>query len=398
MPGKIRQVIYLAPLDIQIPRVDKQCIVYFCESLQSKIEYVKLVAIRIKTLSREYQTEDVLDLYGIKTKFEVRFIKSFLKQMSRPGTIMLFKLIIYPFYLYSYLIKNLMPGTIFYIKNYYYAVLLIFLRVFKNDFRILFEIHVPPKNFLQKYLLKRCGILIANSHRLSKHLAELIPLSKINILGIHQGIGNDRINKIRNDNRKYVLRKEFGLDENINYVTYAGKIFKGSKEIENIIECSKYLTDGTQILMLGGRIDHQEHFIKYSETNKISNVKFLGFINPVKVQDYLVSSDLLITYYTRDVTTLDYLSPGKLFEYMASGTPILSAYYEILKEILGDPPCAIFVEPENPVMLAGTINDYFSNKDKYEYLKKLQLERIAEFTWEKRADKIIEFINSSYAN
>src|SRR5438876_333145 len=76
--------IYFAPSDVQVARVDRQCIVYACEALQRIGVDVELVAMKIRLLAGEAHAENPLQLYRLSTEPRLRMVKSLASQESGP--------------------------------------------------------------------------------------------------------------------------------------------------------------------------------------------------------------------------------------------------------------------------------------------------------------------------
>ncbi|MGH7450811.1 MAG: hypothetical protein ACRENG_05665, partial [bacterium] len=66
---------YFAPGDIQIARVERQMLVYFCEALYQLGVDIELVAMGIKLMDGELMANHPLQLYRIKERFPVRIVK-----------------------------------------------------------------------------------------------------------------------------------------------------------------------------------------------------------------------------------------------------------------------------------------------------------------------------------
>jgi hypothetical protein len=60
--GQLR-FLYFAPADIQVARVDRQCIVHFCDALYRLRTDVELIAMKIRTSSFEDVSPEPLDSY-----------------------------------------------------------------------------------------------------------------------------------------------------------------------------------------------------------------------------------------------------------------------------------------------------------------------------------------------
>ena len=87
-----------------------------------------------------------------------------------------------------------------------------------------------------------------------------------------------------------------------------------------------------------------------------------------------------------------YTSPLKLFEYMASGTPIVASAVPALAEVLGKSE-AVFFEPDNANALAEVLKNSLANFPWLEVRASAALKKVQQFTWTKRAEFILEHVN-----
>ena len=81
----------------------------------------------------------------------------------------------------------------------------------------------------------------------------------------------------------------------------------------------------------------------------------------------------------------------KLFEYMASGRPIVASNIPSIAEILNKDN-AILVDPDNPEELASGIKQHLVNSDLAEKIAKQAYQDGRQYTWEERAKRISDFI------
>ena len=85
----------------------------------------------------------------------------------------------------------------------------------------------------------------------------------------------------------------------------------------------------------------------------IRNLSFLGHLSPSNVPDFLRSCDVLLAPYqatTADgvgTVTVEWMSPLKIFEYMAVGRPIISSDLPALREVLQNDVNAFLVGPND---------------------------------------------------
>ncbi len=83
------------------------------------------------------------------------------------------------------------------------------------------------------------------------------------------------------------------------------------------------------------------------------------------------------------------MSPLKIFEYIASKRPIIVADFPRIREIL-DEECAVFYKSENVLNLKNEIQSLLRNPKKGHKITKKAFKKVKEYTWEKRAKKILD--------
>ena len=86
-----------------------------------------------------------------------------------------------------------------------------------------------------------------------------------------------------------------------------------------------------------------------------------------------------------------YMSPLKMFEYMASKRPIIASSLPSLLEIMDNKNC-ILVKPDDMGDLANKVEKVISNKINIDELITNAYNKALQYTWENRAKKIIDEI------
>jgi len=136
----------------------------------------------------------------------------------------------------------------------------------------------------------------------------------------------------------------------------------------------------------------QEIFTRLSEAKKFAkNVYVIKKQSQNEVPIWQSAADFLIIPHPDSEYSQ---SPMKLFEYLASGRPIVSSELENIKEVLKGER-NLFFEAENRGSFMLTIKKYLDNKDEHDKKAKDNIELAKEHTWEKRGQKISEFIKVS---
>lgn len=145
-------------------------------------------------------------------------------------------------------------------------------------------------------------------------------------------------------------RKRIGLPEAGMTLGYAGHLYPG-RGVELILELARRLPQ-CRFLLAGGNDEDIASYRNEAQSKGVSNATFLGFITNSKLPQYLAACDVLLMPYQRKVAvsgggdTSKWMSPLKVFEYMATGRLILSSDLAVLHEVLNEANC-VFCPPED---------------------------------------------------
>jgi glycosyltransferase involved in cell wall biosynthesis len=197
-----------------------------------------------------------------------------------------------------------------------------------------------------------------------------------------------RFDAVKED--KLSLRNRFGLPQDKFIVMYCGSLYEG-KGVEKIFEMAKYESE-ILFVIIGG----PETLIdKWHQVN-LENLSFLGYISKEKIPFVLKTADVLVLPLNKKLPYWKYTSPLKLFEYMASGVPILSSNIGSIPEVLNEEN-AYFFDPED---INDAVNKLKCIKQNYsealERAKQAYEDVKTNYTWDIRAKRILEFVNGSY--
>ena len=87
----------------------------------------------------------------------------------------------------------------------------------------------------------------------------------------------------------------------------------------------------------------------------------------------------------------EYMSPMKMFDYLASGQIILASKLNVYSHILKNNYNSILVPPNDIISWNNNLKKILNSKKKYSYIRKNALITASKYTWLKRAKKIINF-------
>lgn len=172
-------------------------------------------------------------------------------------------------------------------------------------------------------------------------------------------------------------------------IGYAGHLYPW-KGVDLVIEAVAALQDTRGLIVGGHEKEPDLARVKAfaSELNCKSRVAFTGLIRPAEVAARLRQADVLTLPNPRSALSSEFTSPLKLFEYMASGRPIVASDLPSLREVLRHEENALLVEPGNPQALVAAIQRIKDDPELGRRLAAQALHDVAQFTWARRAERL----------
>lgn len=191
--------------------------------------------------------------------------------------------------------------------------------------------------------------IISPIPRFDKYINKRFPEIKFKFCYISQGF----------DETLYSGTREFEKPVGRFNICYTGLIGAANK-VDVILEAMSKIEDKSVYLYLLGNGPLKE---AYKEQYKdCQNIVFLDPIPKKEMIQFLKNFDLFVMAW-RDMQIYEYgISPNKMIDYLVAGKPIINAYNGY-RDILEENNCGIFVEANNPEMLAEAMI-HFSKMDR----------------------------------
>jgi len=177
-------------------------------------------------------------------------------------------------------------------------------------------------------------------------------------------------------------------------VGYVGNLYKGRGK--NIIKKLAKKCDFAHFHIIGGNEDAIKTWKKELDYN---NVKFHGFIPQSKLDKFRLGFDVLLAPYRKNLNTfggkntVQWMSPLKIFEYMATGKPIIASDLPAIREILTHERDALLCAPDKPDEWIESLKRLKNSRLRGRLGKRARDKFEKNYTWEKRAKKIIKKIS-----
>ncbi len=251
------------------------------------------------------------------------------------------------------------------------------------------ELHQPPEevNGLDKFFFNKlirakdlCRIIVI-SEALKKKIGKGYPLTNGKLYVAHDGADmSEKIEPHKFNNEKI----------NVGYIggLQAGK---GMELIEQLVGYCSWAC----FHIVGGT----EKDVKYwkDKLKDHKNTIFYGYLPPYLSERYRVSFDILLAPYQLEVfgttgrTNISpWMSPLKIFEYMAAKKPIICSRLPVLEEVLKHNDNSILCEPDDPEEWIAALEKIRHDPDLARRIAENAFEDLKErYTWKKRAENVL---------
>jgi glycosyltransferase involved in cell wall biosynthesis len=162
-----------------------------------------------------------------------------------------------------------------------------------------------------------------------------------------------------------------------------------------LVACELLMNAGVPFhaVLAGGPLSVQEKLQSLLSSNLASRVTFLGHVPHASIPSLLSLASVLVypapkslhPYFLRDT------SPLKLFEYMASGKPIVAADLPPLRDVIDESMVAFFAQGD-ALECARVLEDVLRNPAQASQRAALAKERVLRFTWTMRMQRIFSHL------
>lgn len=281
--------------------------------------------------------------------------------------------------------------NIIYCKDSYLCMIAIFFRKFFN-YKVCFEYHLLFNDFRDKFLSKKCDYIVSITSFIKKELVKQHKIYQDKIL-----IASDAVNLEMFDLNitKEEARFKLNLEKNKIILGYSGSFttMGMDKGLNDIFKALKLLNNKEVIFIAVGGSDKDIRYYnrKAKELNINKCVILLDHQDQKKLAIYQKAFDILLMPFPYNKHYAYYMSPLKMFEYMASKRSIIASDLPSIREILNNEN-SVLVKPDNPESLAKGIKKILLNSSLSDKISKQSFKEAKNYTWQKRVDKILAFL------
>jgi glycosyltransferase involved in cell wall biosynthesis len=371
------RIIYLSHSEIPSRAANSVHVMKMCQAFANHGHEVALLG-RRPSRTTAIKIANDYDYYAVQPIFtifkcplpEIKFIGSFLQALWT-----------------RWIVSRLPTPDLFYARRVYSLAAVAHLQR-----PMILEVHDLPSNRQMQTVIGRLLLrpnfvrLVAISAALGEAYRQLYPqLPAHKILIAHDGADDPLTDKLTSGDAP-------GGSNGRLQVGYVGHLYPG-RGIEIIIALATELP-GIDFHIIGGS---DEDIRKWRNVDRRDNLILLGFVPPKDVSRYSNKFDITIAPYQQEVSvygkkgnTVQWMSPLKIFEYMALGKAIVCSDLPVLREVLTDQVNALLVPPDDVAAWTAAIRRLQADDSLRRRLgKAARQDFLAQYSWQTRAQKLV---------
>mgnify|MGYP000851223025 CR=1 FL=1 len=325
------KIVYIATSTIPSRTANSIHVMKMCQAF-AKNEHEATLIVPGNQANYEPDVGDVFDFYGVERCFEILYLP--LLPVKGKGLIFGFQA--------AKKAEELQPDIVYGrdLPGCFFATLL--------ELPVIFESHAPIEGFVYSKifnkLIQRSELMkfVVITHALKDYYSEQYPFVSDRIV-----VAPDGADPVPDDAMPIVLPNK---GEKLQ-VGYVGHLYSG-RGIDVIYQLAERCP-WADFHIIGGT-DKDINAYRMGTTS-LANLHLHGFKPHAEAERYRIGCDVLIAPYQNKVsvvgdgvsTTERWMSPLKIFEYMAAGKAIICSDIPVLREILEDGRSALLCAPEN---------------------------------------------------
>jgi len=371
MRKDVKKLVYIANVRMPTEKAHGVQIMNMCHAFSRCGYNVTLLVPRRKT---PYMTSPFL-YYGVPSTFVIKRIPTIDSVFLGKYGFLLESVVFFIFSRVYYMLQAERGNTIVYTREIGASLL------FDN---VILELHALPERSSRTHVIawSRASKIVVLTHAIRRKLEEYgIRPSKIYVAP--DAVSLEHFPKGVDVSTS---RSELSLPSGF-LIGYVGELHTMGKEkgVGVFIEAMQFLKNNMYAVVVGGSTESISAYKEYATHLGVSGrVIFCGRVSHNTVAHYMSACDVLVAPFPDTTHYRLYMSPLKIFEYMASGRPIVTTELPSLREILSD-ESAIFVAPGDSKDLAQGITRVYRHPEEARRKATRARKDVEKHTWSRRA-------------
>ena len=248
--------------------------------------------------------------------------------------------------------------------------------------------HFPGKNFMYRRVMRQaCGFSVQTKWKIAE-LQERFGIAKEKILYWPNGTDVEQFSIEMN---MAEARAKLGIETKGPLVLYTGQLLPW-KGVDTLVRTLEFLLEGISLYVVGGSVEDELRLRTQEVYGNDIRIQYVPPQPHTMMPVWMKAADVLVLPNTgTQKVSRYYTSPMKLFEYMASGRPIVASDIPSVREILDD-STAFFGAADNPRSFAEQIISALQDKERARAHTRAAHNLVSQYTWRERAERIAGYI------
>lgn len=376
------QILYIASVRIPNEKASGLAIMRQCEAFACLGNTLTL----LRPNRKNHLPNDPFLFYGINTKFDVYTFLSidFVDKIGKLGFyITRFSQMIGSF---LYILKNKTKIDLIYARDPWMLFLPVFFLKNKN---IIWEAHQKQDGFFVQSVAKKVKRIVCISEGLRGHYNKLG--RRDDIVVEPSGVDLDQFHNLPSIE---TVRKQFNIPLDKKVIGYIGKYttMGEGKGVDELIKAFGLIYNGnkdTHLLIAGLEADEFKSVSDICEQSNLPESAYtLLHLEQKNFPIYVQIADVLVMNYPNTTHYANYMSPTKLFAYMASNKVVVASDLPSVREIVDD-RMVILIKDDNIDSISNALLKSMEHGDNILKMKEHALIHVQKFSWENRTKRIL---------
>lgn len=392
------KVVYITRINFFSNKAHVRTITKTCEALSMTREINLTLVSTDNSLVGNKEKEDFFVLHGVSNKFSIVSLQSLSNLFKNSSNFLTYN--IGTFFanisLIKYVWNNRKNTDCLYFRDHLILPVVLFAKYILGK-KVVYESHYILTKKFGQWLTERSVSVSDAVIAIAIALKDYYEKYNKNI--IVSFCTSSEKEKFKTDLLAVDFRKKVGLQEDTFYIIYTGNIdVTGNGDsygVEDVIKALPLMSTDICFVAVGKKTDTKHSLEVLAESLGVSEqFKCISWVSREKVVNYILSSDILIIPKSGAKPGN---SPTKMFEYLATGRPIVAADTLPIREVLHDKVNASLVSYNDPQAWADAIEYIRCNEGYKSEIVTHALNDANLYTWEARAESISSIMKGIYA-
>ena len=261
------------------------------------------------------------------------------------------------------------------------AILIVYRYIFRHSYMVVSDWHLMTGTWKDGLVARGSDVLITTSERLRSLISWKFPKTTIHSFVVYGGVDTSAFNALHNRS-KTDIRKELNLPIDKKIIGYVGgwKTMGMDKGLGLVLSGLQYLEKDIICVFVGGSVDEITEYSAIAEKMSVKDrCVFIGRYDYSQAALYEKALDVLVIPYPNEPHFTDYGFPMKVYEYLASGTPVVYSNLEIIDEVM---------KGKGISFEAGNAGSFVRAVEKIITQKPEMVRDMEEYSWENKAREV----------